>query len=168
MSTYSKARGVVFIHSTPKALCAHLEWALGSLLGASVNLDWVDQPVVPGSVRSELSWVGKPGLASHIATTLRSYPNVRFEITEEPSIGYDGQRFVSTPSLGLWSCPMGVFGESFIPEEKIRNAVQVATTNGRSLTEVVDELVGGPWDRELEPFRFAGEGVPVRWLHQVG
>jgi hypothetical protein len=93
---------------------------------------------------------------------------VRFEVTEEPSIGFDGQRFVSTPSLGLWSSPMGVFGESFIPEEKIRNAVAVATTNGRSLIEVVDELVGGPWDRELEPFRFAGEGVPVRWLHQVG
>jgi hypothetical protein len=27
--------------------------------------------------------------------------------------------------------------------------------------------MGGPWDRELEPFRFAGEGAPVRWLHQV-
>ena len=24
-----------------------------------------------------------------------------------------------------------------------------------------------PWDDELEPFRYAGEGAPVRWLHQV-
>ena len=25
----------------------------------------------------------------------------------------------------------------------------------------------GPWDDELESFRHAGEGAPVRWLHQV-
>ncbi|MEI6109594.1 MAG: DUF3145 family protein, partial [Actinomycetes bacterium] len=29
-------------------------------------------------------------------------------------------------------------------------------------------VLGGAWDRELEPFRYAGDGVPVRWLHQVG
>ena len=27
---------------------------------------------------------------------------------------------------------------------------------------------GEAWDEELEPFRHAGEGAPVRWLHQVG
>jgi hypothetical protein len=35
------------------------------------------------------------------------------------------------------------------------------------LVDAVDEVMGGPWDRELEPFRYAGDGVPVRWLHQV-
>lgn len=29
------------------------------------------------------------------------------------------------------------------------------------------KLLGKPWDDELEPFRYAGEGAPVRWLHQV-
>ena len=24
------------------------------------------------------------------------------------------------------------------------------------------------WDAELEPFRYAGDGAPVRWLHKVG
>ena len=24
------------------------------------------------------------------------------------------------------------------------------------------------WDDELEPFRYAGAGAPVRWLHRVG
>ena len=28
-------------------------------------------------------------------------------------------------------------------------------------------LLGERWDDELEPFRHAGEGTPVRWLHQV-
>ena len=32
-------RGVVFVHSTPAALCPHIEWALESVLGADVNLE---------------------------------------------------------------------------------------------------------------------------------
>ena len=168
MAKSSAARGVVFVHSTPKALCQHVEWAIGGILGSSVNLDWVDQPVAPGTVRAELSWTGAPDLSAKIASALRIFPNLRFEITEEPSPGFDGQRFVSTPTLGLWRSPMGVFGEGFISEEKLRAAMIAAVTQGNSLVEAVDEVLGGAWDRELEPFRYAGDGVPVRWLHQVG
>jgi hypothetical protein len=28
-------------------------------------------------------------------------------------------------------------------------------------------LLGQAWDDELEPFRHAGDGAPVRWLHEV-
>jgi hypothetical protein len=28
-------------------------------------------------------------------------------------------------------------------------------------------LLGSAWDDELEPFRYAGDGAPVRWLHEV-
>ncbi len=31
----------------------------------------------------------------------------------------------------------------------------------------ISSLLGKPWDDELETFRHAGEGAPVRWLHQV-
>ena len=167
MANASASRGVVFIHSTPRALTAHIEWAIGGLLGTPVNLDWVDQPVAPATVRSEMSWIGMSDLSATMATALRGFPNIRFEITEEPSTGFDGQRFVSTPSLGIWRSPMGVFGESFISDEKLRTAIKVATAQGTSLVVAVDEVMGGPWDRELEPFRYAGDGVPVRWLHQV-
>ena len=52
--------------------------------------------------------------------------------------------------------------------EPLRAAI--ARGRSRSATPVEDEieiLLGGPWDAELEPFRTAGEGTPVRWLHQV-
>jgi hypothetical protein len=168
MANSSTTRGVVFVHSTPRALTAHIEWAIGGLLGTPVNLDWIDQPVAPGTLRSEMSWVGVPDLSAKMASALRGFPNLRFEITEEPSTGFDGQRFVATPSLGVWRSPMGVFGESFISDERLRNAITTATSQNKSLVEAVDEVIGGPWDRELEPFRYAGDGVPVRWLHQVG
>lgn len=161
-------RGVVFIHSSPRALCTHIEWALGGLLGVPVNLDWIDQPVATGSMRAELSWVGQPGLASRIVSELRSYPHVRLEVTEEPSPGNDGQRYVSTPTLGVWHSPMSVIGESMVSEEFLRSSVAQAVVDGVSVVDAVDQVLGGPWDRELEPFRFAGEGTPVRWLHHVG
>jgi hypothetical protein len=145
----------------------HIEWALGALLGTQVNLDWHDQPVAPSTVRTEMSWIGTPDLSAKMASALRGFPNIRFEITEEPSAGFDGQRIVSTPSLGVWRSSMGVFGETFVSDDKLRTAVTNANAVGRSLVDAVDEVMGGPWDRELEPFRFAGEGAPVRWLHQV-
>ncbi|MCC5698098.1 DUF3145 domain-containing protein [Klebsiella pneumoniae] len=29
-------------------------------------------------------------------------------------------------------------------------------------------MLGAAWDAELEPFRHAGDGAPVIWLHRVG
>ncbi|MGA8978259.1 MAG: DUF3145 family protein, partial [Pedococcus sp.] len=37
-----------------------------------------------------------------------------------------------------------------------------------AMTEMLEELLGTDWDAELEPFRYAGDGAPVRWLHKVG
>ncbi len=36
------------------------------------------------------------------------------------------------------------------------------------LSKRLRHLLGAEWDEELEPFRYAGEGASVRWLHQVG
>src|SRR5688500_20362503 len=47
-------RGVVFIHSTPKALCPHITWALESVLGQRLSLDWTPQPAGAALVRAEL------------------------------------------------------------------------------------------------------------------
>ena len=50
-------RGVLFVHSAPRALCPHIEWAAAEVLGARVHLDWTDQPAAPGMMRAETSWV---------------------------------------------------------------------------------------------------------------
>ncbi len=39
---------------------------------------------------------------------------------------------------------------------------------GGSLEAELSLLLGQPWDDELEPFRRAGEGAPVRWLNATG
>src|SRR5680860_407478 len=48
-------RGVLFVHSAPRALCPHVEWAAGGALGVRVSLHWTPQPVETGMFRAELS-----------------------------------------------------------------------------------------------------------------
>ena len=50
------------------------------------------------------------------------------------------------------------------PEDRIRAALESATTYEK-LREGLDLALGQAWDDELESFRHAGAGAPVRWLN---
>ena len=65
MSTRHATRGVIYVHSAPSALCPHIEWALGGVLGHAVSLDWTPQPAQAGTYRSEFSWLGESGTGAH-------------------------------------------------------------------------------------------------------
>ena len=161
-------RGVVYVHSTPPALCPHVEWAVGAALDARVTLDWTSQPASPGALRAELSWQAEPGTGARIASALRNWTQLRFEVTEEPSAGAEGERWSSTPTLGLFHATTGVHGDIVVREDRLRASLARAAAD--PATDVVAELqglLGKAWDDELETFRYAGEGAPVRWLHQV-
>ena len=60
-------RGVLFVHSAPRALCPHIEWAAGGVLGLRLSLDWIEQPAAPGLYRTEMSWQA-PGSVGSWAT----------------------------------------------------------------------------------------------------
>jgi len=93
---------------------------------------------------------------------------MRFEITEEPTSTTEGSRYSFTPDLGVFHAVTGMHGDIMIPEDRLRS-VMVKAGNGETTVELeLDKLLGKPWDDELESFRYAGEGAPVRWLHQVG
>ncbi|WP_448317422.1 DUF3145 domain-containing protein [Streptomyces sp. CO7] len=160
-------RGVLYVHSAPRALCPHVEWAVAGVLGARVNLDWIRQPASPGTWRSELSWQGKAGTASKLASALRGWQMLRFEVTSEPSAGAEGERYSCTPGLGIFHAVTGIHGDIMIPEDRLRAALARARKGETELEAEVAKLLGKPWDDELETFRHAGEGAPVRWLHQV-
>ena len=88
-------RGVIFVHSSPTAVCPHVEWAISGVLGARVSLEWTAQPAAPGLLRAECTWSGPAGSAGALAGALRAWPMLRFEVTEEPSPGVDGERRVT-------------------------------------------------------------------------
>ncbi|GAA4344667.1 DUF3145 domain-containing protein [Angustibacter luteus] len=161
-------RGVVFVHSAPPALCPHVEWAAAGVLDARVHLDWTNQPAEPGTVRGELSWQGVAGTGARLASALRGWAKLRFEVTEEPSAGADGARWSHTPRLGIHHAVVGVHGDVLVGEDRLRAAVQASAGDGTALLTELGAALGQAWDDELEPFRYAGDGAPVRWLHQVG
>lgn len=164
-----QTRGVVYIHAAPPALCPHVEWALAGALGSRVTFDWTPQPAFPSMLRAELSWLGKTGAASEIASALRGWQQLRFEVTEDPSAQAEGARFSWTPTLGLFAATIGRHGDIMINEDRLRAALAKSRTDpATTLEHELEQLLGSAWDAELEPFRYAGDGAPVRWLHQVG
>ncbi|WP_087101231.1 DUF3145 domain-containing protein [Nocardiopsis sp. JB363] len=162
------ARGVLYVHSAPAALCPHVEWAVAGVVGVPVKLDWVAQPAAPGNHRAELNWQGKPGTAGAVASALNAWQRLRFEVTEDASPGGDGVRYSYTPNLGVFTAVTSAAGEVLVPEGRLRAAMATAAADGVDLADELDRLIGRAWDEELEPFRYAGDGAPVRWLHAVG
>jgi len=161
------ARGVLYVHSCPPVLCPHVEWAVAGVLGVPVELAWTPQPAAPGELRGEAGWRGRAGTAGRIAAALRGWTLLRFEITEEPSEGGDGERYAVTPDLGVYRSAMSASGDVLVHEERLRSLLGIGGT-AVDLVAGLHRLLGRPWDDELEVFRHAGAGSPVRWLTQAG
>jgi len=125
--------GVVYVHSSPAAVCPHVEWALSGALGARAGL--------------------------------RSWPMVRFEVTEDASYGVDGERFSHVPGLGLWRASTSANGDVMIGEQRLR-AMMAAGRDAERLAAELDSVLGAAWDEALEPYRCSGEGTEVTWLRR--
>lgn len=164
----STTRGVLYVHSAASALCPHVEWAVAGVLGMPPNPEWTPQPAAQGTYRCELSWQGRPGAAAKITSALRGWDQLRFEVTEDGDAGAEGARYSYTPTLGVFHAVTGLHGDIMIPEDRLKAAVVKSSLGETTLELEVDRLLGRAWDDELETFRHAGEGAPVRWLHQVG
>lgn len=160
-------RGVLFVHSAPAALCAHVEWAAAGVLGRAVDLAWTPQSARSGHYRCEYTWSARVGTAATMVSALRGWEHLLFEVTEDSTHLSEGARFSSTPELGVFHAVTGLHGDIMIPEDRLKAAVVKAAITGVALESEIDKLLGNAWDEALEPFRYAGEGAPVRWLHNV-
>ena len=162
----TSSRGVILIHSAPRALCPHLEWAVGRALGRAVNFDWADQPVLMGSRRAEFYWEGPVGSGAALASAIRGWEHLRFEVTEDPRDGVDGSRWLHTPDLGIFHAQTDAAGNVVVPEDRIRAAMDAAGTSAIELHRELRLALGQAWDDELEPFRHAMGSSSVTWLHR--
>lgn len=164
----SLARGVLYVHSSPRALCPHVEWAAGRAIGRAVNFTWIEQPVQKGAQRTDFFWEGPPGTGAAIASALRGWEQLRYEVTEDAGNGTDGARWMHTPDLGIFSAQTDTAGNIVIPEDRIRYAMEAGGVNALELHRELRLAIGQAWDDELESFRHAAEKSPVVWLHRAG
>ena len=162
--TAHAARGVLYVHSSPSALCPHIEWAAGRALGRAVNFTWETQPVLRGAQRTEFFWDGPQGTGARLATALRGWEHLRYEVTEDAGLGTDGGRWMHTPDLGIFHAQTDTAGNTVVLEDRIRAAMATAGANAFELHRELRLALGQAWDDELEPFRVAHEDAPVVWL----
>lgn len=167
MSNKHVTRGVIFIHSVSPAVQPHVEWAVASVLGYQPHFEWTPQPACPSFNRSELSYMAEVGTAAKIASALRGWEHLRFEVTEEPTGVSDGGRYSCTPGLGIFYAQTDLMGNIVVPENRIRAAIENGGEDINEVRRLVDVALGKAWDDELEPFRYAGAGAPIRFLHKV-
>ena len=160
------ARGAVFLHACPPALCPHVEWAISGVLGIPISLTWAVQPVDPGQFRTDYTWSGSRGSGARIASALRAWSMLRFEVTEEPTPGCDGERICHVPGRGTFRGIVGANGDFLVGEQQLRHLLATATSR-EDIAHGVQTLLGAAWDADLEHYRHAGDGSPGTWLHQV-
>jgi hypothetical protein len=159
-------RGVVYAHCCPAAIAPHVEWALAGVLGTPARLHWSAQPVAPTHLRAEAAWAGPIGTAARLAASLRAWPMLVFEITEDGTSVSDGERLAYVPGRGFHRSAVAANGDVVVGEERLRGLLARAKS-ADDFRHGLAELLGTAWDAELEPYRHAGEGAPVALLHQV-
>lgn len=107
-------------------------------------------------------------MAGAITSALAGWNRLRFEVTEEASPGCDAIRYSYTPNLGIFSATTSANGDVLVAEGRLRAALALGASGTSVLEKELERLLGTAWDHELEPFRRASAGAPVRWLNATG
>lgn len=141
--------GLVTIHSAPSALRQHIEWGLNAILGAPHPLTWRNQPLATGTVRTTLEFRGPQGTAAKIATALKNWHYLRFEVQELSGNG--GEHFRFTPELGIHRATVDAVGTILVNENVIRKAL--SSFDDLKAREELEHALGSAWDEALEPLR---------------
>jgi hypothetical protein len=142
------SRGYLAIHSAPSALTRHIQWAVANLLGRSVLLMWKPQPLLAGTYRTTCEWRDRSGTGAELASALRGWHYLRFEIREDEPEGNVLYRF--TPELGIHRAVLDSMGSVMLTENQVSNAL---TLNDDEMRESLGRSLGTAWDQELEQFR---------------
>ena len=156
---HSSIAGLVTIHSAPTALRQHIEWGLNAILGQPHSYTWRDQPLAAGTIRTTLEYRGEAGLAAKIATALKNWHYLRFEVQEFGKDG--GEYFRFTPELGIHRANVDAAGSIQISENVIRKAL--ASFDDLEVRENLELALGSHWDEALEPFR----GVDLQEIQRL-
>ena len=164
----NRATGVLVVHSAPRALCAHIEWAVNALVGSPLKYRWRPQLLSPDTVRVEVYWDAAPGTGALLTSSLTGWQDIRFEVIEDPSQGCTGTRFSFTPSLGIFSAAIDAAGNTVLTEARIATLISESGNDVASIRNSFDRALGAPWDRELEPYRASVFDDSIRLLHGAG
>jgi len=113
-------------------------------------MSWSPQPLLPGTFRTQLEFRGAQGAASEIASSLRTWHYLKFEVIEGTELG--GELFRFTPELGIHRSVVDQSGAVLINENQI-SKVLAESFDEESIRDGIALIMGNAWELELEPFR---------------
>ena len=154
-------QGDLRIYSAPLALLRHIQWSLNEIFGEVAAIEWVNQPLVGGASAMSLEWRASKPHASKIASTLKSWHFIRFEVREYSVNGGEGVLYRCTPDLGLHQAVTSSTGDVMIHENRLHTLTDNCESY-ESLRDAIALALGTRWDAELECYRLALEdGAPA-------
>ncbi len=151
-SNRQQVRGFLTVHSTPSALRHHIDWAIQAILGTWVKPTWSPQPLIPGSYRTQLEFRDRQGAAAELASSLRSWHYLNFEVIENTDNG--GELFRCTPELGIHRALVDQTGAVILSENQL-DTVLKNSFDEESIRDAIAGLLGSTWEQELDRFRSA-------------
>jgi hypothetical protein len=149
-SNRQQVRGFLSIHSTPSALRHHIDWAIQAVLGNWVKPTWSPQPLIPGSYRTQIEFRDRQGVAAELASSLRSWHYLNFEVIENTDNG--GELFRCTPELGIHRSLVDQTGAVILTENQLGTVLK-NSLDEESIREAIALLLGSSWEQELDRFR---------------
>lgn len=159
--------GVVSIYAAPAALCPRIEQTLACTLQAALptrRLMWHTVEGCPGMLRTTVDWIGPVGSGQALAEALAEWPILSFDVTEDATESWNGQRFSHTPDLGLWHGETNASGDVVVSENRLRELMRSG-----DLEHGIELALGTAWDESLESLRQKHPAsIDVTWLSAVG
>mgnify|MGYP003343101076 CR=1 FL=1 len=146
------SHGRIAIFAAPRAVTTHVTWSINDALGRPNELRWEPQPLLPGTWRTSLSWNGLIGTGARLASALRSWHYLHFEIYEASLHGSDGSLYMFTPELGLFRANIGPHGDIMVNEHQLHSVIS-SHLKESDVCNHIEKLLGAPWNEVLEPFR---------------
>ena len=149
-ATRLAVRGQLTIHSAPSALRRHIDWAIQGSLGNWVQIEWTPQLLMVGTYKCVVQWRDRSGVAAEIASSLRSWHYLIFEVQEDSNDG--GELFRFTPELGIHRAITDLAGAVIISENQIDSILRTHSDED-SIRKGLAFIIGRDWECELERFR---------------
>jgi hypothetical protein len=145
----------------------HIEWAINQVIGQVISFTWVNQPLNPGSKAMEFEYKHHMPIAAKLATALKAWHYIRFEIREVNKNTQDATYYRATPDLGLHQAQLASNGDVVLNENQV-NSILKNSLSYEKLQANLENALGINWDLELEPYRLALAGPMLDTVSKSG
>jgi Protein of unknown function (DUF3145) len=158
--------GLVTAHAVPRSLLSRFATSIATLVGGVPEIYWTPlrchalRTLQVGHTKQDqlfscrLEFNPSEVQLAELASELSGLRLLWFEASVPTTAHSLGERYCYTPTLGLFHSQLDQAGNQLFGENQILAAIKLASTlESGDLRSKLTDLLGVPWDAELEPLR---------------